>query len=103
MTYDIPGPAFDGFLDAPVYSPVDCDFTDELEHLSVKKLDVVIFHFDQTGLRMESSGKIIDIRIEEKAEYVFLSTHQKIRLDNIEFLRSTYKSQYKRRSGKDTC
>lgn len=94
MTYDIPGPAFERFTNSPAYSPVDCDFTDELEHLSVKKFEIVLFYFDAAGSKQESAGRIIDIHIKDKAEYVVLSSGLEVRLDRIEFIRSAYKSQY---------
>lgn len=103
MTYDIPGPAFEYFANETVYSPVDCDFTDELEHLSVKKYDIVLFHFDAAGKKHESTGRIVDIHIKDKAEYVVLSSGLEVRLDYIQFVRSTYKSQYKLPMGPAKC
>jgi transcriptional antiterminator Rof (Rho-off) len=103
MTYDIPGPAFKHFMTAATYSPVDCDFTDELEHLSVKKFDLVLFHFDSAGKKHESAGRIVDIHIIDKAEYVVLSSGIEVRLDYIEFVRSEYKSSYKLPHGPAKC
>lgn len=92
-TYDTPGPAIDGYLNQEPYAPVECEFTDDLEHLSVKRIEVEIFHFDETGKREQDKGLITDIKIVNKADYLVLSSGKEIRLDRIQFIRSSFQSQ----------
>lgn len=93
--YDNPGPAAEGFIKKSEYAPVDCDFTDDLEHCSVKKIPVEVFHYDVTGKAQHHKGLIVDVGVKDKAEYLFLSSGIQIRLDRIQFVRSTFQTQRK--------
>lgn len=69
------------------YSPVDCDFSDDLEFLSVKKIEVEVSHWSEASNLEKTVGLINDITIEEKIEFLFMSNGDKIRLDRISQLR----------------
>jgi len=69
-------------FDSP-YVPVDCDFTDELEYVAVKKILVEI-KFDKTATQENSViGYIVDIYTFQKEEYVKVSDGTTIRLDRL--------------------
>ena len=65
------------------YEPVDCDFTDDLEFVSIYKLPVLVKHWAENGTLIESLGVIIDILTENKEEFLIMSTKIRIRLDRI--------------------
>lgn len=49
---------FKNFADlAKVYEPVDCDFTDELEFVSVKKIRVEVKYWNSNGKLMDCTVK----------------------------------------------
>ena len=69
-------------FDAP-YVPVDCDFTDELEYIAVKKILVEI-HFNKSATQNDSViGYIADIYTFQKEEFVKLFDGTTIRLDRL--------------------
>lgn len=69
-------------FDAP-YVPVDCDFTDELEYVVVKKIKVEI-QFHKSATEKDSViGYIVDIYTFQKEEFVKLADGATIRLDRI--------------------
>ena len=68
--------------DAP-YEPVDCDFTDDLEFVSVKKILVEVKFWSIDGGLQDSSGYVVDIFTKNKEEFLVLSSSIQIRLDLI--------------------
>lgn len=75
---------FKNFADlAKVYEPVDCDFTDELEFVSVKKIQVEVKYWNSNGKLMDCTGQIIDIFTKDKEEFLTMSDSSQIRLDRV--------------------
>lgn len=66
-----------------IYQPVDCDFTDELEHVSVKKIPVSVRYVNPDASVGESLGLIKDIKTENQEEHLIMSNGDRIRLDRI--------------------
>jgi len=81
------GPAKDSDFFPQQYTPVDCDFTDELEFLAIKKIPVEITY--RTGENKTASvhSKIQDIVTENKEENLKLENGTSIRLDRLVHLR----------------
>jgi hypothetical protein len=78
------GPAQDSGRLQPAYQPVSCDFTDQLEDISVRKQLVDVAHWDTAGKLVRSNGRIVDIFTSaEKAEYLKLDDGTTVRLDRI--------------------
>lgn len=76
-------------MDEERYEPVSCDYHDQLEAASVKKVDVEL-EFDENGVRQRERGRIGDVFTREGAEFVRLEKAQGsalIRLDHIVNLR----------------
>jgi Rho-binding antiterminator len=65
------------------YSPVSCDFTDELEFVAVKKIPVKVSHWSETNELENHTGRIKDILTENKEEFLVLNTGERVRLDHI--------------------
>jgi transcriptional antiterminator Rof (Rho-off) len=65
------------------YTPIDCDFTDELEFLAVKKILVEIEHWNKEGLTTKTSGLIRDIETANHEEHLIVTNGSRIRLDFI--------------------
>lgn len=66
-----------------LYVPVDCDFTDELEYVAVKKIQVEI-QFQKSATEKDSvTGYIVDIYTFQKEEFVKLADGVAIRLDRL--------------------
>lgn len=68
---------------AKVYEPVDCDFTDELEFVSVKKIQVEVKYWGPNGALIDCTGRIIDIFTKDKEEFMTMSDSTRIRLDRV--------------------
>lgn len=66
-----------------VYAPIDCDFTDELEFVAVKKIMVKIKYWNKKNGLAESIGLIKDIETANQEEHLILSNGDRIRLDYI--------------------
>lgn len=65
------------------YVPVDCDFTDELEYVAIKKILVEI-QFKKSSLQKDIVvGTIVDIYTFQKEEFIKLSDDTVIRLDHL--------------------
>lgn len=79
----LPGPAFNSLSIPQIYEPVDCDFTDELEYLSVKKIKVILIYRDQAFKLVELRGLVTDIYTSNKEEFIVVSNGDSIRLDRI--------------------
>lgn len=69
-----------------IYQPVDCDFTDELEYISVHCIDVEVQYWTDAILA-SIEGLIVDILTENKEEFLVLADGVRIRLDRIYVLR----------------
>lgn len=65
------------------YEPVDCDFTDDLEFVSIKKILVEVKFWSINGGLQDSSGYVVDILTKNKEEFLVLSNTIQIRLDLI--------------------
>lgn len=74
---------------APVkkYEPVDCDFTDELEFIAVKKISVEVKYWNSQGSNSLATGLIKDIETANKEEHLIMSGGERIRLDHLIQLR----------------
>lgn len=84
----VPGPAPSADSVREHYEPVSCDFSDELEELSVKKLPVDVAYWDESHRLANACGRITDIFTSPgKEEFLKLddgSPHETvIRLDTI--------------------
>lgn len=66
------------------YEPVACEFTDDLEHLSVLKSQIEIKYFNEAGQTATLTGLITDIfTTQKKEEYLKINNENLIRLDRI--------------------
>lgn len=84
----VPGPAQSADSVSGHYEPVSCDFSDELEELSVKKLPLDVAYWDEARRLATARGRITDIFTSPgKEEFLRLddgSPHETlIRLDTI--------------------
>ena len=78
------GPAPDRNSLKAHYEPVSCDFTDEIEDLSVRKLPVDVSYWDQSANLKKACGRITDIfTSSEKEEFLKLEDGTLVRLDKI--------------------
>lgn len=68
---------------APDYSPVDCDFTDEVEFLVLNKFPVYITFLDPNGIQLHDSGQITEIFTQNSEDYLKLDKGRMVRLDRI--------------------
>jgi hypothetical protein len=83
------GPAPDVSALKERYEPVNCDFTDEIEDLSVRKLPVDVSYWDQTKRLQKACGRITDIFTSpQKEEFLKLDDGTLVRLDKILEVRS---------------
>ncbi len=65
-----------------VYRPVDCNFTDELEYLSIHKIEIRLIY--KSGCHLsEHTGKIEDIFTKKKEEFILMTDDLVVRLDHI--------------------
>ncbi len=65
------------------YQPINCDFYDELEAWATLQQLCTIEFWDEAGATLTTQGMILDLFIEEKAEYLRLDTGVTIRLDRL--------------------
>lgn len=80
----VPGPAVDADHLREGYEPVSCDFSDELEEISVKKLAVDVAYWDDSHHLTKASGRITDIYTSaNKEEFLKLDDGTQVRLDMI--------------------
>jgi len=87
----LPGPMASPENRKEPYAPVDCDFTDELEFVSVKKIPVTVSHWDDQNRLVRSKGLVTDIFTSpSKEEFLVMSGGEKVRLDHIQELRITH-------------
>jgi len=63
------------------YNPISCSFHDELESLAVKQTIVEIIYLDENNKRESINSKIIDIIVQDGAEFIVLKNDLNIRLD----------------------
>lgn len=82
MSATLPGP-MRTFANVPTYTPVDCDFTDDLEYASIKRIVVDVKHWSSAGVLATSRGLIADIETRNKEEHLILSNGDRVRLDYI--------------------
>ena len=91
---DIAGPARDGTNLNDSYVPVSCDFTDQLEDLSVKKVWLEVAHWGDRGRLVASHGRIVDlVTTPDKAEMLKLDNGTLIRLDRIFEVRPRFRER----------
>ncbi|MBK9730893.1 MAG: GNAT family N-acetyltransferase [Chitinophagaceae bacterium] len=67
----------------PSYSPINCNFYDELEALATSKKNIEILYRNEIGVRIISTGIIKTFFIENKAEFMQLENNLVIRLDKL--------------------
>lgn len=77
------GPTKEALAIPHLYVPVDCDFTDELEFVSVKKIHIILSYWNSELKLAENRGLIVDILTTNKEEFVVMSDGERIRLDRI--------------------
>jgi len=77
------GPLRHSQLPAKQYEPVDCDFTDDLEFVSIKKLLVEVKFWNAEAKMTECKARIDDILTQNKEEFLIMSNGERIRLDRI--------------------
>ena len=66
------------------YTPVACEFTDDLEHLSVLNSNVEIRFFDVDLAEKKVIGLIVDVfTTSQKEEFLKMNNQTLIRLDRI--------------------
>lgn len=65
-----------------LYKPIDCNFYDRLEAAATRRKVVVIRYVGDKGPE-ETQGIIIDLRIADGAEWLFLDTGFSLRLDRL--------------------
>lgn len=64
------------------YDPIDCSLYDRYEAWATRRSTVRIVH-RKVSEHQESIGRIVDLFIEEKAEWLRLENGTRIRLDRI--------------------
>lgn len=80
----VSGPAPHARAFSERYEPVDCDFVDELEDFSVRRIPVILEHWNEKAELIQVSGIIKDVfTTPEKAEFVRLADGTLVRLDRI--------------------
>jgi Rho-binding antiterminator len=65
------------------YTPVSCDFQDELEAIATLRQTCRIVYHNETNTTSEIEGRIVDIYAANHADYVKLEEGTVIRLDQI--------------------
>lgn len=84
------GPASDAEHLHTRYEPVGCDFSDELEEISVKKLPVDVAYWDESHRPAKARGRITDIFTSpSKEEFLKLDDGTQVRLDMIMEVRTS--------------
>lgn len=92
----VPGPAGDVSGLHREYSPVSCDFSDELEHLSVRRIPVEVAYWDEDEHLTRAAGRIADIFTSPaKEEFLKLDEGTLVRLDKILEVRSNPSEEMK--------
>ena len=81
---DLPGPAA-AHEPQNDYRRVSCEFTDELEHASTLKwrLRIRYFDVDRSTVKTASAVMIDDIEATHGADFLILSSGERIRLDHL--------------------
>lgn len=79
----VAGPASDPAKISLDYSPVACDFTDELEHFCVLKEPVAISYWNARSELEKVIGKISDVYTLKSSEFIKMDSGLEIRLDHI--------------------
>lgn len=84
----LPGPMSRAQDRQAQYAPVNCDFTDELEYVAVRKIPVTVSHWNDADQLAKSEGLVTDIQTTpSKEEFLVMSSGARIRLDHIFELR----------------
>ncbi len=65
------------------YTPVSCDFHDELEAIATLRQTCRMVYHTETSATAEISGRIVDVYAANHADYVKLEDGTIIRLDQI--------------------
>ena len=65
------------------YTPISCSFYDELEAIATLRQTAVIRYTGDHQKTLEVSGKIKDLFVRNKVEYLLLDSGQEIRLDTL--------------------
>jgi transcriptional antiterminator Rof (Rho-off) len=65
------------------YSPVECDFSDELEFTVIRHLSVEVKYWNSKNNLHAIRGRIIDIFTENHEESIKMSNQTLVRLDRI--------------------
>lgn len=80
LWYEIENP---DWIEDTFYSPVDCNFYDELEALATLKKKCEIIYKNEVGVKVKTEGVIKTFFTKEKAEYLKLEDGTIIRLDKL--------------------
>ena len=65
------------------YRPISCDFHDELQLISLRKMIVPIVYRKQDDMEITIESKIADLYTREKEEFLLLPSGEEIRLDRL--------------------
>ena len=63
------------------YTPISCDFYDELEALVIRRRNTTIVYQEPGQPVQTIEGRIADLQTENKVEFMILDDGQRIRLD----------------------
>lgn len=76
------------------YTPINCDFYDELEAAATLRRNVVVVWLRDDGKEEEVSARIADLYVREKVEYMRLDNNEEIRLDKLVSVDGKYPASY---------
>lgn len=65
------------------YTPISCDFYDELEAMATNKTVAHIHYFNTGGQKKCAEAAILNFKIKDHVEYMILSNDHYIRLDQV--------------------
>lgn len=65
------------------YHPISCDFHDELQLITLRKMTVPIVYRESGGAEITINSSIKDLYTREKEEFLLLPSGEEIRLDRL--------------------
>lgn len=66
-----------------IYQPIDCDYYDRLEAWATMRTVCLLVFRDETGTEQTVSGRIEDLYVLNKVEYLRMDNGLLIRLDHL--------------------
>lgn len=76
------------------YTPIHCDFYDELESISTLRRKVVVVWLHNDGRKEEVVARISNLYVRKKVEYMLLDNGIEIRLDMLVSVDGNYPASY---------